>query len=194
MNTKTQTTGKIKTKQLFFFTGLPLSGKSHLTKILALDIPNSLRISTGDIARSLIKTDLQQKEMESKDLFPGELELRAELKRQIDDSPATCILVDGFPRFGEQVTYLADNFFDLFPVIIDVCAGDLQTLAQRARNRGRDSRDANDVEFIKRLNLAMCNHNDVDIVVRRRLLPAYTIMSSGSEQVAINHFRKIAKL
>jgi adenylate kinase family enzyme len=185
---------KIHAKQLFCFTGLPLAGKTHAARIIAANIPNSIHISTGDIARSLIKDDIQQKEMEAKDLFPGELELRTELKRQIEDSTATYILVDGFPRFGAQAEYMANTFNDLFPMVIDVNAGDMRTLAVRARERNRDNRDAYEAEFIKRLGLAMCNHNDVDIVVRRRLIPTYTIMSTGDEQSVINQFMRIAEI
>lgn len=185
---------KIRTKQLFCFTGLPLAGKTHAARIIAANTPNSIHISTGDIARSLIKDDSQQKEMEAKDLFPGETELRTELKRRIDDTAATYVLVDGFPRFGAQADWMANTFNDLFPVIIDVNAGDMQTLAVRARERNRDNRDASDAEFIKRLGLAMCNHNDVDIVIRRRLIPTYTIMSTGDEQSVINQFIRIAEI
>jgi len=185
---------KIHAQQLFCFTGLPLAGKTHAARIIAANITSCTYISTGDIARSLIKNNTQQKEMEAKDLFPGEIELRAKLKQQIDDTAATYILVDGFPRFGAQAEYMANTFNDLFPVIIDVNAGDMQTLAMRARERARDNRDADEAEFIKRLGLAMCNHNDVDIVVRRRLIPTYTIMSTGDEQSVVNQFMRIAEI
>jgi adenylate kinase family enzyme len=182
---------KMHVKRIFCFTGLPLSGKTHIAKIIADRTSGSVYISTGSIARGLIKDSAQQKEMEEKDLFPDEIKLRAELERQIANTTATCILIDGFPRSGEQVEYMVNTFNDLFPVVIDVNAGDMSTLAARARERGRDSRDANDIEFLKRLGLAMCNHNDVDIVVRRRLVPTYTIMSTGDEKFIMSQFAKI---
>lgn len=185
---------KTRTQQLFCFTGLPLAGKTHAARIIAASIPSTIHISTGDIARGLIKSETQQKEMEAKDLFPGEMELRAELKHRIDNTTATYILVDGFPRFGAQAEYLADTFNDLFPVVIDVNAGDVRTLAARARARARDNCDINEAAFTKRLGLAMSNHNDVDIVVRQRLLPTYTIISTGDEQSVINQFMKITEI
>ncbi len=184
---------KFVTKQIFFFTGLPLSGKSHVTKLLAGRIHNSYYISTGDIARSLVKDSVEQKQMEAKDLYPGEEALRTELKRQVDETTATCVIVDGFPRFPEQATYLADTFFHLFPVVIDVTTTDLQTLAYRATLRARDSRDTDHVEFANRLKLAMQNSGDISSVLNARLVPHYTIVSTADENSIFTQFRKIVK-
>ncbi len=184
---------KFDNKQIFFFTGLPLSGKSHVTKLLAGRIHNTCYISTGDIARSLVKDDSEQKQMEAKDLYPGEDALRAELKRQIDETTATCVIVDGFPRFPDQATYLAKEFFHLFPVVIDVTAADLQTLAYRATMRARDSRDTDHAEFAKRLELAIKNSGDISSVLNARLVPHYTIVSTADEKSILTQFRKITK-
>jgi adenylate kinase family enzyme len=182
-----------RTKQLFCLTGLPLSGKSHMARILADSVQNSLHISTGDIARNLIKSPEQQKEMEKKDLFPGETQLRTELKRQIDDATSMCIFVDGFPRFGDQAKYLVDNFYDLSPIVIDVNAGDISTLSARARVRARDARDSNPVEFMQRLALAMRNHNEVSTVLQQRMVPVYTIFSTGDNASILNQFKQITR-
>lgn len=184
---------QFKNKQLFCLMGLPLTGKSHIGRLLAGRIHNATYISTGDIARSLIKSDAEQKQMEAKDLFPGEEELRAELKKQIDESTATCVIVDGFPRFPEQATYLANTFFDLFPTVIEVTACDMQTLALRARLRSRDSRDKNEGEFIKRLELAMKNQNDVVGILNTRLIPNYTIISTADDASILKQFQHITK-
>jgi adenylate kinase family enzyme len=164
-----------------------------MARILASSVQNSLHISTGDIARSLISGPEQQKEMEKKDLFPGEMQLRAELKRQIDDAASMCIFVDGFPRFGDQAKYLIDNFYDISPIVIDVNAGDMSTLSARARVRARDNRDSNPVEFMQRLALAMQNHNEVSVVLHQRLVPVYTIFSTGDANSILNQFKQIVR-
>jgi adenylate kinase family enzyme len=159
---------------------------------LVSKIPGSTLISTGDIARKLISSDAQQKEMESKDLFPGEDELRAELKSQIENTSATTIFVDGFPRSGEQATYLADTFWDLFPVVIEVSVGDPITLANRAKLRGRDNRDSDPIQFGKRLVLASKNMSEASVVLSSRLITQHTIMSTGDDNFVLNQFKKIA--
>lgn len=184
---------KFKTKQLFCFTGLPLAGKSYVASMLQSRIVESIHISTGDIARKLIKNDADQKAMEAKDLFQGEAELRAELKRQIDEATATCILVDGFPRFAEQATWMADTFNNLFPVVIDVQTADLQTLVVRARSRARDTRDTNQIEFANRLELAMKNQNEVASILNSRLIRHYTIVGTASADSIYKQFHHISK-
>ena len=173
--------------------GLPLAGKSHIGRLLTSKVENSVHISTGDIARRLIVDDIQQKEMEAKDLFPGEEQLRTELKKQIDDSAATCIFIDGFPRSTDQVKYLKETFFDLFPVVIDVSAGDLRTLAVRAKLRARDSRDFNQIEFENRLSLAMKNQGEVYQALTSCLIPHYTIISTASDESAYTQFQHISR-
>lgn len=184
---------QFKNKQIFCFMGLPLSGKSYMCKLLAQRVHNATYISTGDIARSLIKTEAEQKEMEAKDLFPGENALRAELKNQIEASTATCILIDGFPRFPDQALYLASELSLYFPTVVDVTAADMSTLATRAKLRARDSRDSNQVEFVTRLALAMKNQNNIISVLCARLVPHHTIVSTADDASILKQFQHITK-
>lgn len=184
---------KFKTKHLFCLTGLPLAGKSYVGQLLASRVAEAIHISTGDIARSLIKTAEQQKAMEAKDLFQGEEELREELKKQIDATAATCVLVDGCPRFADQAKWIADTFHDLFPTVIDVQTGDLATLVTRARQRARDTRDTNQAEFATRLELAMKNQSEVFTVLTSRLIPCYTIVGTADDASIYKQFHHITK-
>lgn len=184
---------KFKCKQLFCLTGLPLAGKSYVGSLLAKRIENAIHISTGDIVRSLIKTPEQQKAMEAADLFQEEDLLRAELKKKLDETTATCLLVDGFPRSASQATYLADTFNDLFPVVIDVQTGDLATLVTRARARARDTRDTSQIEFAHRLELAIKNQSEVSSVLHSRLIRCYTIVGTADDASIYKQFHHISK-
>src|SRR5271165_5796290 len=94
-------------KRLWFLTGLPCCGKTYAAQLFAKAFHgNATSISTGDIAREL-STKETWAITEKNDLFPLEDLLRAELKGRIERSPSQNIVIDGFPRFGEQAEYLA---------------------------------------------------------------------------------------
>ncbi len=180
-------------KQLFCLVGLPLSGKSYVGKLLAASFQSSTYIATGDIARSLIKSADEQKQMEATDLYPGGDALCTELKRLVDASTQDCIIVDGFPRSPDQAAFLSKEFFHLFPTIVEVTTADLTTLAIRAKQRARDSRDTDPAQFAARLNLAIRNQNSVSTVLNSLLLPHYTIVSTASRDSILEQFKYILK-
>ena len=181
------------TKQLFCLMGLPLSGKSYVGKLLASRLPDATYISTGDIARAMIKGDEEQKQMEALDLYPGEDMLRAELKKLIDGATQSTIIVDGFPRFPDQAKHLADEYFHLFPSVIEVTTADLTTLAMRAKHRARDIRDTDPVQYVNRLKLAIHNQADVAAVLDSRMIKHYTIVSTASIESILSQFKYIEK-
>lgn len=176
-------------KRVYFLIGLPCSGKSYAAQAIAKAI-GATYISTGDIARSLA-TPETWKETEQKDLFPGEEALRAEVTRQIEAATTNIVIVDGFPRSDDQATYLADKYWDYFPAVIEVSVGDWGVLPMRARMRGRDHRDSDPEEFMKRLTLASKNMEGVMAVLRSRLIDCYTLLS-GADDFMIKSFKKIA--
>lgn len=181
-------------KQVFFVTGLPCSGKTYAAKLFTWRVfgSNCTHISTGDIARDLMVTPDLQKQTADKDLFPLEDSLRAELKKQVEASSTDYVIVDGFPRFGEQVDYIVDNFWGYHPSIIEINAGDRTTLVNRARFRSRDGRD-NTAEFNTRLGRAEQNMTTVHDRIMRRLCPHYGIMT-GDDAALIKQFTKIVKV
>jgi len=179
-------------KNVYFFIGLPCSGKTYTANVVASKVFNnqSLRVSTGDIARKLID-EQSGREMAKTDLFPGEEALRLELCKTIDNSTEDNIIVDGFPRFDDQVNYMIDQFWIYNPVVIEVNVGDPVTLVNRARFRSRDGRD-NTQEFLERLARAQKNMAGVFDVLNRRTVPYYTIMSGADEQI-VSQFKFIQK-
>ena len=180
-------------KRLWFFTGLPCSGKSSAAKLMGTVLPNSTYISTGNLARDLSKTDKKLwDKTEKNDLFPLEDLLRAELKSRIEDTIMPNVIVDGFPRFDAQAEYLAKTFWGYRPVVIDVNAGDVSTLWLRAQQRARDKRDTDQVEFNNRLAAASKNLSGALSVIHYRLGQYHTLMSAD-QQYMVNTLKKIVK-
>lgn len=179
-------------KKVYCIIGLPLSGKSHFAKLLAAKYRYEY-ISTGDIARSLMQDNA---ELESKtrqaDMFPDEDLLRANLVVGINASPRNVVLVDGFPRSGDQVDYMINHMAFWFPEIIDVAAGDDSTLLKRAIARNRDTGDSNLKEFEIRLASAKRNQTQVYRTLTARSLQWKTILS-GDEESMIKQFDKATK-
>lgn len=177
-------------KTLYFFIGLPCSGKSYAAKLIVNKVfgDTGVYISTGDIARSLSTTQELKDKTSELDLFPGEQELRSKLLELIESTTATNVIVDGFPRFDGQVDFIVDNLWIYHPKVIDINAGDVSTLAARARNRARDQRDLD--EFRSRLSKASLNMSSVYEALNRRLLSFYTIMS-GDDEYMIREFKRM---
>lgn len=177
-------------KKIYFFTGLPCSGKSHAAKLLANKFDCDY-ISTGDIARSLIKTEQEASDTAKNDRYAGEDELRVELKRRIESCTKNTIIVDGFPRFADQARYMVNEYTYYFPVVVEINAGDDITLYNRAFMRKRDQQDNMDV-FKARLESAKKNLSDVHQVMTDNLHLVYVIMS-GNDESTINQFARIVR-
>lgn len=178
-------------KKVYCVIGLPLSGKTHFAKLIA----NKYRyghVSTGDIARSLMDGEAQAAETRKADMFPDEQRLRDNLIVTINSKPQSVVLVDGFPRSGDQVDFMINNMAYWFPEVIDVAAGDDSTLLRRARERQRDVGDSNLREFEQRLNAAKKNQTAVYRVLTARSVQWKTVLS-GDEQSMINQFEKVTK-
>jgi adenylate kinase family enzyme len=169
-------------KRIYFITGLPLSGKSKLASVACKLLSDVKVISTGNVARSLIGNDTKMREEMAKlDLFPDEQRLRNEITNLVENSKEFNIIVDGMPRFGDQVRYLADKFWHYFPKILMTEVGDLITLYKRAKARARDEYDKNDKLFIERLYKASANIADVPLVAKECMIPVYNVFTTGDD-------------
>lgn len=178
-------------KRLYCFVGLPCSGKSYAAKVIAKHVGGTY-IAAGDIARALA-TPETWKVTEKNDLFPEEDKLRAEIARQVHGASTDVVILDGSPRFEGQAHFLADEFWEYHPVIIEVSVGDWSVLPQRAKLRARDSRDTDPKEFMKRLATASELMEKAMAVLRQRLIACYTLMSSD-DNFMIKEFERIRKL
>jgi adenylate kinase family enzyme len=178
-------------KRVYCIIGLPLSGKSQFAKMLAKANRYGY-ISTGDIARRLMKDDEQAAATRKADLFPDEQALRDNLIVGIQCLPQEVVLVDGFPRSADQVKFMIDKMWHWFPEIIDINSGDDATLIHRARSRSRDVGDSNMHEFTVRLAAAKKNQAHIYRVMTAHSLQWKTILS-GDDQTMITQFKKVTK-
>jgi adenylate kinase family enzyme len=177
-------------KELICIIGLPLSGKSHLSRLLNKEYENSMIISTGDIARSLIKNQEEQQAMEKADLYHGESELLSIVENKIHKSYAEMIIVEGLPRSASQAAWLLDTFNIYFPKVIEVRAVSDEELFKRAANRARDQLDVDIKKLSNRISLAKNNLQGVRDLLTSRLCPIHTVLSDSDEGL-IKQFKNI---
>jgi len=177
-------------KRVICVIGLPCSGKSHAAKNLAFEYKGHY-ISTGDMARFLAKTDEERKLTEKNDRFPGEEELRKMLVDSVEQSLSVVdmVFIDGFPRYGDQVEFLASSMWAYDPIIIEISPGSDAALWQRARERARSQADVDQFLFFQRLQLAKKNMGGVWNQVYKKLIP-YTRIISINDDTTLTLFKQ----
>ena len=177
-------------KKAYCFIGMPLSGKSHAAKLIANKYGYTY-ISTGDIARRLsVTTDLKDTTA-ANDMFPLEDKLRSELCSAVEDSK-TSVIIDGFPRSVDQVSYLVSTFWHLFPTVVSINAGDESILMHRARIRARDIQDVDEKKLLNRLSVARVNISCVMAELDQKLIRQFGLMS-GDDKAMLAQFKKFNK-
>jgi adenylate kinase family enzyme len=159
-----------------------LSGKSTLAGVAQRILSDSKVISTGDIARNLSNGSPELVEHTAKlDLFPSEDLMRATIAKEIEVATEFNIILEGCPRFGDQVRWIRDTYWHYFPKIIMTSVGDMITLLNRAKTRGRDERDSDPYKFADRLEKAMVNMNNVSLVAQECMIPVFNAFTTGDD-------------
>lgn len=175
--------------------GLPCSGKSTLSKA----ITNSSReviahVSTGDIVRQ-ISTDEQMNHIAEGNLFPDEDKIRAEVAKIVEkrrSQGAEVVLLDGCPRFDDQVKWMIEQQWLGSPddgMIIQVRGDDL---IKRALNRNRDNQD-DVIALEKKIAKHQKMINKMEKVIFFYGIPYYTVMNVDLLQAA-THMAKLIGL
>jgi len=89
---------------IYFFTGMPLSGKSTIARRLAAE--EDLRyLSTGEYARSLgmgMEDSIRTRDLS--DRFDAQI-----IERVIKECSSDNVIIDGFPRSIEQINVIMEN-------------------------------------------------------------------------------------
>lgn len=126
-------------KTLIVLVGGPCSGKSSAGKIAARNL-RAEYVSSGDIARSMAEHDNDIRN----DLNAGKLAPEPKMRKAVKDhlwdyfyeKNKDLMILDGFPRFGDQANWLEYEFYgiDIHYVLIHA---PLWLLKERARHRGR---------------------------------------------------------
>ena len=120
--------------------GPPCCGKSSVGKTVASRLGIDY-ISSGDIARRMAQSNMQV----SDDLAGGKMAPEDEMRRIISEKlwqrlikrDKNTVILDGFPRFGEQAVWLRDllpHAIDIKYVLLDV---PLSTIIERSADRNR---------------------------------------------------------
>ena len=137
-------------KTCIVLVGAPCSGKSTIGKLTALKM-NIGYISSGDIAREMAKTDMQIDNTLSSGGMAPEDKMRSAIYNKLWYSlikkDRDTVILDGFPRFGDQAEWL----YDILPhnigikyVLFDVR---LQVIIERSDKRNR----SDDKSLLQRL-------------------------------------------
>lgn len=135
-------------KTLIVLVGGPCSGKSSAGKIAAEHLITKY-VSSGDIARDMAKNDSDIQD----DLNSGKLAPESRMREAISkclwkhfyERDEDLVILDGFPRFGDQANWLNNEFYgiDIRYILIHAPSW---VLRNRSKNRGR----ADDGSFDKR--------------------------------------------
>lgn len=130
--------------------GSPCSGKSTIGKIIANKL-NAEYVSSGDIARDMAKNNKKIRD----DISKGKLAPEDNMRREISNKlfyhfmikDRDIIILDGFPRFGEQAKWLRDEL----PVEIEINYILISVSSWIAKNRAKQRDRYDDNSFNERL-------------------------------------------
>lgn len=129
-------------KTCIVLVGPPCSGKSVTGKLTASKM-NINYISSGDIARDMAKVNTQI----YNDLSAGKMAPEEMMRNTISDrlwkyfikEDRNVVILDGFPRFGDQIEWLysrvKDSNINIKFVLFNI---PLSTIIERSANRNRD--------------------------------------------------------
>ena len=130
-------------KTCIVLVGPPCSGKSTTGKLTASKM-NIEYISSGDIAREMAKHDV----VINADLSAGYMAPEDKMRKSISDKlwynlftkGKDVVILDGFPRFGDQANWLQNevalNNINIYYVIFNITS--LSTIIDRSVHRGRN--------------------------------------------------------
>lgn len=129
----------MRNKTLIVLVGGPCSGKSSAGKIAAKNL-GAKYISSGDIARDMARYDVDmQMDLDSGKMAP-ESKMREEISKRLwkcfNKLDMSLIVLDGFPRFGEQAEWLRNEFHTINIKYVLFHAPSW-VLRQRAKSRNR---------------------------------------------------------
>lgn len=136
-------------KTLVVLIGGPCSGKSSAGKIAAERLIAKY-ISSGDIARKMAEQDTKVKTNLNMGIMAPESKMREAISKNLwkhfYERNENLVIIDGFPRFGNQADWLRNEFHDIDIRYVLIHAPS-HVLRDRAKNRNR----SDDGSFEKRL-------------------------------------------
>lgn len=121
--------------------GLPGSGKTTASKYIANRLGMAY-VCAGDISRALAETDPDV----AHELAHGRITPRAKMREAMLDSLRPQTVLDGYPRYWEQLAdlyYAARPHMDCLISVVFLC--DPANAIERLRKRGRDDDSDNNI-------------------------------------------------
>ena len=166
-------------KNCIVLIGPPCSGKSTIGTLLANKLEYSY-VSSGDIARAMAKEDGTEKQLAAGNMAPED-KMRKIIGNHLKSNRD--IVLDGFPRFNDQLDWMMNRFMDRRFVFLFVDVPTL-TLFNRADSRNRDDDHVlgNRLDYYKKNTVPMINRiKDSDafnmIYVVNDHIPSVTVMN-----------------
>jgi adenylate kinase family enzyme len=175
-------------KLIVCFIGVPCTGKGTLVRTIQEKILESMpvaMVSTGQIVSELL-TEQDKVLMKQGGLFPREAELRDALYQSINDIwafGATTILLDGFPRFDDQLVWLRQTCYDATIQVIQILANDDSELIRRASVRNRDEFDQPN-NVVKRISEQRKLLSGVESLINKYAISYSSIININVKQSA----------
>lgn len=160
--------------------GVPCVGKGSIAEGLREELQHNYRtsiITTSDIISKLL-TEADKEAMKGGGLFPREDELRSSLLDTIEVHlafGADIIILDGFPRFDDQVKWLVQTFFQHQLYVVQVMANDFE-LIKRANARNRDEYDTGD-KLLARISRQRSLLAGVDVAINKYNIPYTSVIN-----------------
>lgn len=178
------------------FIGEPCVGKGTIIASVhrkLLDHRRTAILTTSDIVKKILTPEDLAEMRKSGGLFPREAELRAKLLERIEVMfafGAEIVLLDGFPRFGDQAKWFRQNLWSYPLQVFRVMThGDFE-LCRRAASRNRDEFDNGEL-FLARLNTQRVLIEETEKVLMAYSLPYSTIMNTHINQAVDEVMRRI---
>ena len=151
-------------KKLFLIIGAPGSGKTTDAELIAEKYENITHYSTGDMFRSEVASGSERGHIINKYISAGNIvpiDIAIEtIIGAIKKAPTDLVIIDGYPRSGEQMTeldkYLANETEVKLMNVIEVEVSK-ETAFQRVLGRAADAQvvraDDNEEVFLNRMKL-----------------------------------------
>jgi adenylate kinase family enzyme len=166
--------------------GLPCSGKgSVLSELHRRSVGRKKEIhiiSVSALVKKLL-TPESAAAMKKGGLFPHEEPLRALLSEKIEEAAATespIVMIDGFPRFDEQLEWLRENFEAFHHMALVKIDAAKSLLAQRATARARDEFDTDPKKLKGRLIEQEARINGMEASIRKIPILYFTVQNDGT--------------